>query len=297
MTLVATFFLTGCFTGIETTGKINLSKKDLETVKPTEEDNLLSDITYESIKDWTAGKLFLVTDDKFSILVHGSGNNKLGKGDTIIFKRADSAISAGGGETTEILFDTKYGEVVFPIERDFLTAANNFTSSDLALTVDLDIVEQVGKKLKGRTVWTRSALWYDDSLSYKRGKKFFKVSIKDIRPGNSFFPLLVSFQGEDGEKGQFLMNLGYSGNESRNFSKLFSLSDPKDNYRNISKEHWTAIQNEQLRIGMTKEECKLSIGNPSDVDAGHNYSNTVEIWQYPDGSMLQFVDGLLINYK
>ena len=296
-TLMLSLFFTGCFTGIETTNKINLSKKDIETVKPSDEDRFLSDIRFLALKDWKPEKPFLITDDKFSILVEGPGRAMLHKGDTIFFKTSEIAKSAGGGESTRIIFDTRYGETSYPIEKDIMSASNSIAASDIALTIDLEIVNTVREKLKGQTVWTRSALWYDDSLNYKKGKKFLKVNINEVKPGNSFFPLLVEFSDEDNEKGSFLMNVGFSGNESRNFGKLFSLTDPKDNYKNISAENWSAIQSEKLNPGMTKEECRLSRGNPTDVDNGHNYSNTMEIWFYPDGSYLQFVDGLLVNFK
>lgn len=295
-TLFSSFGFTSCFTGIETTSKINLSKKDIETVKPTEEELLLSDIKYESLKDWNIGKPFLVTDEKFSILVEGLGDSQINAGDTISFLRAESAASAGGGGMTRILFQTDYGIVSYHLEKDITVASESINSTNLGMIIDLEMVDQVRKKLKGRNVWTRSALWYDNNQNYKKGKKFYKVEIDDISAGNNFFPLRVEFSnGED--RGYFLMNLGNSGNESRNFGKLFSLTDPKESYKNITEENWEAIQSEQVRIGMTKEECRLARGNPSDVDLGHNYSNTMEIWLYPDGAYLQFVDGLLINYK
>ena len=48
---------------------------------------------------------------------------------------------------------------------------------------------------------------------------------------------------------------------------------------------------------MTKEECKLSLGNPTDVNSGHDWNSTIDFWQYPNGSYLRFQDGLLVSFR
>ena len=50
-------------------------------------------------------------------------------------------------------------------------------------------------------------------------------------------------------------------------------------------------------LGMTKEECKLSLGNPTDVNSGHDWNSTIDFWQYPNGSYLRFQDGLLVSFR
>lgn len=286
----------GCFTGVEGTSKINLSKKDLEGMSLSEEDKVLLPVKSQSLKDWLQGKKFLVADDRFRMIVNSESDNIL-KGDSLAYQKTEISIDAGHNERSLITFLGREGSpVVYSIEKPYEEAMESFKSTDLPMLIDLDIVEEAGKILKGQTLWTKSALWYNDSLEYKKGKKFIKVTVTDVLPGNAFFPLLISFQAEGGESGNYLLNVGNSGNESRNFGKLFFSENPKKKYKNISDENWKAIQMEELRLGMTKEESKLSRGNPSEVDAGHSYSNTLEIWYYSNGDCLRFLDGLLVSF-
>ena len=48
---------------------------------------------------------------------------------------------------------------------------------------------------------------------------------------------------------------------------------------------------------MTKDECRLSLGNPDELQSGHNTSQTLDIWQYSDGTYLFFSDGILTNFR
>ena len=93
------------------------------------------------------------------------------------------------------------------------------------------------------------------------------------------------------------MNAGGAGNESRTFQNLFSLADPKIKFPGIQDEVWSLIQLGKVRPGMTKEECKLSLGNPSDVNSGHDWNSTIDLWQYTNGTFLRFQDGVLLDFR
>ena len=84
-------------------------------------------------------------------------------------------------------------------------------------------------------------------------------------------------------------------NDSSPSPKLYRLSAPTTSYPAISDENWALIQKGKIRLGMTKEECRLSLGNPTSTDSGHDYSSTIDIWKYEDGTFLRFQDGLLID--
>lgn len=287
--------LTGCFTGVEGTSKINLTKKDITATNPTEEDLFLSTISPETIGNWTSGKRFMVADDKFRIIAEGSGGAALKVGDILRYNRAENRSGADGDEKTVLYFDSEGGEVKVSIEKPLSAVENKVTISEIPMLIELDLVEKVDRKMRGKRLWTRTGVWYDDSLNHKRGRKFIPVTVNEVKPGNAFFPLIVRFVDDNGESGTMLMNIGNTSHESRNFGKLFSLTDPRNSYKNITPENWAAIQMEQVRPGMTKEECKLAKGNPKDVDMGHNYSNAMEIWYYPDGTNLRFIDGVLVR--
>lgn len=289
-------FLQSCFTGVEGTGKINLSKKDEAILSPTIEESLLSDCKPEILKEWNYGKQFIITDEKFKILIE-SDSYIPQKGDTIFFQGTSSRASADGSDKIILSFTHGGDTFIYPLEKLMEEAMQSVTITDIPFLIEIDLLEKIKERLVGKKLWTKSALWYDDSLNYLKGKKFLPVNITGLEPGNAFFPFKVNFSTPEGLSAVFLMSLGNSGNDSRSFNRLFSLSDPKQSYKHISRENWEAIQNESLRIGMSKEECRLSRGNPSETDSGHNYSNTMEIWMYPNGSFLRFIDGVLVEYK
>lgn len=286
-----------CFTGVESTGKITLSKKDVNITAPTPEELYLEDIKPSPVKEWKRGKRFWVTDEKFRLVVEGGNETPIKGGEIIEYDRIEPRFSAGGGESSAIYFSRNGETLIYPVEKRQSEAENELTVLQMPMLIDMDLTDAVKRKLEGKRLWTKSALWLDDSLKYQKGQKFTAVDIIEIEPGNTFFPIKITFKDENGEKGAFLMNIGNSGNESRSFSRLFSLSDPRVTYKHISEENWKAIKREELRAGMTKEECRLSKGNPSDTDAGHSYSSTMEIWKYPDGTLLRFVDGVLVSYQ
>lgn len=289
--------LQSCFTGIEGTGKIKLTKNDITASAPTAEDRILTSIKPEVINDWKEGRGFIVADEKLSILVENPSNVPLNLGDTIRYMGAIPKTGIDGGLKTSLKFEKDGGEINYIIDKPLEMAGSNVKATDLPMLLDIESIEEAKRLLVGKTVWTKTALWYDGEMEFKKGRKFEEVKITDILPGNSFFPIIIEFISTKGEHGRLMLNLGASGNESRSFSKLFSLKNPKDKYKNITPENWEAIQTETLRLGMTKEECKLSKGNPADVDMGHDYSNAMEIWYYPNGSYLRFSDGILIGFK
>lgn len=294
--LMTMAIMQSCFTGVEGTQKITLSKKDIHITAPTEEERYLDDMQPSPLREWKQGKRFLVTDEKFQLVVERNSSNPVAKGDTITYVGIEKRQSPGGEESSAIVFDSSAGKLTYPIDKTPERASDEITSLQLPMMIELDMVENVKRKLHGNELWTRSALWYDEEMKYQKGGKYVRVLIEDVEPGNTFFPLLVKFKDDEGTTGSYLMNIGNSGTDSRSFSRLFYLSDPRNNYKHISDENWAAIQKEEVRLGMTKEECRLSKGNPMDTNSGHSYSSTMEIWKYSDGTILRFVDGQLISF-
>ena len=291
------WLLQSCFTGVEGTSKITLSKKEISAVSPSGEEIFVNELAPTVVKDWPMGKAFLIADEKLSLIVENNGNLELRTGDTIYYDGIKLRTGPDGSASGAISFLTKSNAISYPLEKTPDLINKSVTSAELPMVIDLETVEKFRNKLIGKKLWTRTTLWYDACLRHKRGRKFASVTVTDVEAGNAYFPLKVSFSDESGNSGVLLMNTGSSGNESRSFSRLFSLTDPRTNYPNVSESNWNAIQNEELREGMTKEECRLSRGNPSDIDRGHDYSNTMEIWYYPNGSYLKILNGILIEHK
>jgi len=39
------------------------------------------------------------------------------------------------------------------------------------------------------------------------------------------------------------------------------------------------------------------LGNPTEVDSGHYYTQTLDLWHYTDGKVLWFEDGTLSKFR
>ena len=120
-----------------------------------------------------------------------------------------------------------------------------------------DMVKDADRLLTGRKLWIRTALWYDIDGNRMAGRKFIPVTVERVEPGTMVFPLRLTLSDESGLTFIQYMNIGNGSNESRSFAKLFRLSDPRTSYPAISDENWALIQKGKIRLGMTKEECRL----------------------------------------
>lgn len=295
--------LSGCYTGIERTKTIKMSKTDRRETLPTEEDNLAEKFRAQPLGEWQIGKRFLVADNKASLLLEPSDHSITEPAGLILtFDRISSRRTAGTQDVAVIEFkDLKSGvKFSYNTRKPVESAMSELTGLDIPALIDLDLVDLVSSYMTGNTYWTRTALWYDEQGNNLKGFKFVPVTITDVSAGDMFFPLKIKFSTSSGENAYVMMNVKSAdglGAESRTFPSLFMLADPKLNYPSISDEFWKLIQAGNVALGMTKEECKLALGNPTDVDAGHDWNNTIDIWRYSDGTFLHFQDGLLVNFR
>ncbi|MDE7402940.1 MAG: hypothetical protein K2M87_05975 [Muribaculaceae bacterium] len=304
--IVLIFLLCSCSTGIESTKAIKLSRNDARAAAPTPEKLLTDSLVAEPLGCWFPGREFMVTDSKVMLLFDGKSI-----ADTVALSEkklqyagADEIVDAGGNRRGRISFKVagiRDSQIFNYILRKPLDEAKtNLTGLDLPMLIDMQVVESARKLLTGRTFWTRSGLWYDKHGVNNQGLRFVQVQVVNVLPGNTNFPLFIEFRTTEGESAYYYMNINApagSGAESRTLPELFSLNDPRKSHKNISDENWALIQRNRIAIGMTKEECRLALGNPSDVASGHNWSNTIDFWGYPDGKFLRFEDGLLIEYR
>ncbi len=267
---------------------------------PTAEDMLMEDLRAPLLENWEEGKKFLVCDSRFSLVFDtdaGALTNESLVGNIIQYEGVISKTTPGNNDEAVIKFSCDGKILYYPTGRTPETVGSLLSSMDVPMVIDLDIVDKARKILTGKKVWTRSRLWYDKNEDKIGGRKFVPVQIVDIVPGNMVFPLKLIILDDTGNEIIMFMNAGKTGMESRSFKNLFSLSDPKEKYPAIQKDIWELIQRGKVRGGMTKDECKLSLGNPDDVVAGHDWNSTIDIWQYTNGAFLRFQDGLLVDFK
>ncbi|MDE6513468.1 MAG: hypothetical protein K2L05_04720, partial [Muribaculaceae bacterium] len=84
---------------------------------------------------------------------------------------------------------------------------------------------------------------------------------------------------------------------ARTFANQFSLTNPRKNYPQISDTNWNLISQGRVALDMTREECRLALGAPSQVDREALPNGIFERWIYEDGVYLFFTDGLLTRFR
>ncbi|MDE5877417.1 MAG: hypothetical protein K2H47_08000 [Muribaculaceae bacterium] len=293
--------LGACFTGVESTKKIALSKADRKILQPSAEELLMNAVTPQPLGKWAQGKSFFIVSDRAAMLLHTSGGGEVNgadiEGAILSFEGVTDSPAPDGTRKAMIMLRGGDRLMVFDTGREYNDALQHFMSDRLPMMVDVDMLTATDSLIKGRTLWTRSAVWNDADGQRYEGRKFVPVTVTAVLPGSAAFPAQVQFRDENGQDAFMFLNFGASSGDSRSFADLFFLTDPKLRYPKITAHVWQLIQHGALEAGMTKEEAKLSLGNPDEVMAGHDYSQTLDIWRYNDGSMLRFADGLLIDFR
>lgn len=293
--------LASCFTGIEGTKRITLSKEDKREIRSKEEELFLADIVPPVVADWETGKQFFVTDNRASLLFtreyisDNVAGDTLG-GQTIMYENYESVIQPDGSKRLTLIFCNNGRRLRYNTNKPD-SAVSSFSSTQIPMLIDIDLTHRIAEKLKSRKLWTLSNLWYDCNGVSVNGRRFEAVNVTNVYPANDVFPMRVEFTDERGDTASVYMNFGNNGIDSRAFASIFSLTDVRKSYPHISSEIWELIRTGSVRAGMTKEECRLSLGNPSDIDSGRDWNFTRELWQYPGGIYLEFEDGILKNYR
>ena len=157
-------------------------------------------------------------------------------------------------------------------------------SVSLPFTVDVELVDSARALLRNRRVWTLRP----DS----RGRKFQAVEITDVLPGNADYPFPVVAGGDS-----LLMVTNSRSASARTFANMFSLSDPRKLYPQITDAVWDLISQGKVAIDMTREECRLALGAPAQLERDALPTALYERWIYEDGVYLFFTDGLLSRFR
>lgn len=287
--------LSGCFTGIESTKKITLSKDDIKAAMPTPEDLFLSSVKPELMSNWSFRKPFLVVGERGGRLFEPrrieSGDCMLHEGDTLFFLTSRRVILPDGSASESIEF--LRGKDEFRYIPTNIKDDKEIQSDEIPGLVDPRMLDKIGSLMIGKDFWTQSPLWENETGGKVEGLRFEKVHVNGIEGGNMIFPVKVKFTDSKGENACMLMNFGNSSKDSRAFSNLFQLSDPRQEHPSISDEFWKCIQAGNVDFGMTKDECWMAKGNPEDVNIGKDYQHTMLVWTYKDGTILYFIDNIL----
>lgn len=276
--------LSGCFTGIEKTPVIKDTSRSKSDLKLSPEQQLLKDAVPQVLDQWRKGKPFIVTSGRLTYAYSPTNEAaRLMPGDTIRFDYVNTTVRLSGDTVTEVHLTTPDAKQIHTtIESPYRLISA--TTPSLPFTIDAELVDDIRKILAGRTVWTLRP----DS----NGRRYRRTVISDVRPGTPDFPFLIITPQDS-----TLMILSSKSSSARTFDNLFTLSDPRKLHPQISNDNWERICNGKIAVDMTREECRLALGPPAEIDRQTTYSGIIERWTYEDGKYLIFKDGLLADFR
>lgn len=307
--------LTSCFTGVESTPRIkNDEARKHGFIGGTVEERYLADVKPQPVKDWSKGKKFHITDPKVAVLfTQPFSERALAEGSELTFDTIVPAPSVTGRGASNVRFLSASGDTLcyrLEIASDQLLKRDRLL---IPFTIESYVVDRVRDKLSGKTLYINVPTWlpadlrlsrgeYVPSVSrYVRGLRHTPVEITAVEPGNDAYPVCVYFKDTTGEfpdeTFRIYMTAGSDNIATRNFETLFSFENVRKKYPLISDHIWNLIIHSRLEPGMTREECRLALGSPSE---NRKYATTkamVERWIYDSGVYLIFEDGVLTTFR
>ena len=164
--------------------------------------------------------------------------------------------------------------------------------------VDMDDVAMARSLFVGKQLYILTNHWYNRQGEVIDGRHLVAVNITDVEPGNNVLPLAIHFIDKRGIEAQvYITTKSSTHTQMLSFDRLFRYKNPRDAHSDISDEVWQAITESRLLKGMTKNECRLSIGLPAEVNKIPTYNGLKEQWLYNSGAYLFFSDGILEEFR
>ena len=296
--------MAACGTGIEVTEHV--TDKDVRRVieqSSRQPMTVTLDPYRDSLPAWQQGKRFWVADDQVKqLFVNSSEYDK----DTL--RLAGHVLQYVSHKTGGLFMDDdRYVEINLldtATNKTYICRAGKAADANrpgftIPMLIDMDMVDHMARQVVGRDYYILTPIWYDrQSEQMLNGRHYIKVHIDSVLPGNAVLPLRALFTTADNhERAMVWMSDKTSTMRGRDFDALFTAADPRQGYLEISDAVWEHITRSELAEGMTKEECRLSIGSPKRISENPDQGGMREYWYYDGGSYLYFVDGLLSQFR
>lgn len=303
----------GCSTGIDSTPKIKSSEVRKNRADGiSAEQAFLADINPTPPRDWVSGQTrFLVDEQRISmIFTSASASTDDLEGKILIFDSFADIPSLNGQGATEIAFHTDDGKQYF--YQAAITKAQVDTIADLEIpfTVAIDASQKIDSIMSGKTFYISTQNWYDSNNQKFAALRHIPVMVDSVTPGNARYPAFVYFHIADASRAEqvaqmganrpgshVMMTFGQKRTSTRNFETLFTFDNPRKKYSDISDAIWELIIRGKVAKGMTRDECRLALGAPNELNRFQGNVGFIELWSYDDGMYLQFVDGYLSQFR
>ena len=296
--------LQGCFTGVESTPRITARDIKRQGIRQNPEDTYLADLKLESPRQWQPGKTFHVSDNRIALIftpgVEGASAtipDSLG-GTTLTLAAVDKIHGVTGADEVQLMFTDTAGHRLAYRPGLSVGAFGADSALNIPFAIDNALVDSVRNRLRGHTYYVLPQRRFDAAGNVTEGLRYIPVTVTDVQPGDANYPLRVLFtEKADTAVYSLLMTIGRSASATRNFKTLFSLTDPRLKYPQISDHAWDLIQHSRIETGMTPDECRLALGAPTEYIKFPTTAGMAERWTYGDGVYLYFEDGMLSRFR
>lgn len=299
--ILLTLALASCGTGIESTTAVSekQARKELAQYEGPKAVQSIR-IRPDSVAMWQADKQFYVTDDEVRLIfTHSESYN------TDTLHLGGHTLRYTGYDTGSVLDNQKDVTLNFTDGANTYSIRTNRTLDELhpdytlPFMIDMDLIKQVASQIAGSDLYIKTRIWYNPTTEEMiDGRQFIKVHIDSVLPGNKVLPIKVIFTASDNQqKAMLWLSTGSSAMHSRDFDSMFTRQDLHLSYPQISNENWQRITHGDVALEMTKEECRLAMGNPSSINQRPDQTGLKEYWYYDGGRFLFFQDGILKQFR
>lgn len=253
---------------------------------------------------WKPGEQFIYVDSALNItlkpeqlILNDTTNYKY---TTFTFSGIKEQSDWSGNSTLNFIFEANNRTFKFESGKSLSQFSDTTYNPLIAGLIWLPEIQKADSLLAGKTLYILTPEWQstqEEQLKYTR--KFVPVKVTKVAPGTTHIPVTINFEDQDGH--QFSIGVTLSGtlnSSSRyKFSRIFAFNNPRDKYKEITNENWNLITQGKLANGMTQQEVRLSIGKPTEINRIPTYSGLKEQWMYNNGTMIQFQDGRIVNFR
>lgn len=304
--------LSACFTGVESTPRIDAGEvRRNRAATPSDEQQYLHDIQPLPPRLWLDKKQRLRIDDSriTRIATPGSINPDSVAPREVVVTSLRAASSLFGQDATDITMrDIRDGsELHVRIDVPY-SGIDTLERLEIPFTIDLNIVARTDSALRGRRLYVATDRWYDAMGQAVSGLRHIAVQVDSVVPGTFVYPVAVFFTPtdasqrqlagmSDGDSRMMYLSVGDMGASSRSFDTAFSFEDPRKRYPEIEDDVWQLIMRGKVQKGMTRTECRLALGAPTNTQRVRTNGIIYDNWSYPDGVYLQFSDGYLTRFR
>jgi hypothetical protein len=164
------------------------------------------------------------------------------------------------------------------------------------------VLDGARERYLGKTLWIDTVMNTYDSATDEKGyvavRRYSPVRVTDVVVSiEEDAPVRFIVLAEDGKQG--FVDVALSGMNARSslllyhrFEDAFLTEDPHVKYP-WSEDIWSLIEESKVRIGMTSQQVRMSLGTPSKINTTETGSEFTEQWVYGNRRYYYFANGRL----